>query len=71
MYKLLEVGENLTYINNTVTISNGNTFTDIESLTVENRIQTKNISGSSTGEYGGFGMVNVYKTCIFAFLYIA
>ena len=52
---MLEVGENLTYIDNTVILSNGTTFMNINNLTVENRIQTKTISRSSTGPYGGFG----------------
>lgn len=70
MFTLLEVGETLTYINNTVTVSNGAVFMDIENLTVENRIQTKSISGSSTGEYGGFGMhtCSVCKACIYTYI---
>ena len=52
---MLEVGENLTYISNTVMLSNGTTYPDINCLTIENRIRTKTLSGSSTGSYGGFG----------------
>ena len=54
-FMMLEVGETLRYINNSVFLSNGASFPDIMCLTVENRIQTKTISGSSTGSYGGFG----------------
>jgi hypothetical protein len=56
---MLEVGENLTYIDNTVILSNGTTFMNINNLTVENRIQTKTISRSSTGSYGGFAQIVV------------
>ena len=55
LFAMLEVGERLIYINNTVFLSNGTSYPNIICLTVENRIQTKTISGSSTGFYGGFG----------------
>lgn len=66
LFGMLEVGENLTYANNTVMLSNGTSFEDITCLTVENRIQTKTLSGSSTGYYGGFGKLMSmikYLTC--------
>ena len=55
MFGMLEMDENLTYIDNTVILSNGTIFMNINNLTVENRIQTKTISRSSIGSYGGFG----------------
>ena len=58
MFVVLVIGETLAYTENTLTLSNGSVFENVFCLTVENRLRTKKLSGSSTGEYGGFG--NIY-----------